>query len=63
MNASARTEVLRQADQVKEHRAHPSVAALPQEVCFSESGRHGSPVRPDVSEEAGFPTFAHGAGI
>jgi hypothetical protein len=35
MNASERTEVPWQMDQVKAHRGNPSVAP-PQEVCFSE---------------------------
>jgi hypothetical protein len=62
MNASARTEVLRQRDQVKEHRGYPGVT-LPPEVCVSEPSRHGNPVQPDVPDEAGFPSFIHGAGI
>jgi hypothetical protein len=57
MNAVARTEVLGQTDQVKEHGTHPGVAPLPQEVCVRQPGR------PDFSDEAGFQTFIHGAGI
>ena len=62
MNASARTEVPWQMDQVKVHRGNPS-GVPPQEVCFSEPGRHGSPVQPDVPQEADFQTFVDGAGI
>jgi hypothetical protein len=63
MNALRHTEVLAQTDQVKEHRGYPRLGSLPQEDCFSEPGRHGSPDRPDVPDEEDFPTFIHGAGI
>jgi hypothetical protein len=63
MNASPRTEVLRETNQVQKHRTHPGVAAWPQEVCFREPGRHEDPDRPEVSDEADFPTFVDGAGI
>ena len=62
MNASERTEVPWQMDQVKAHRGNPSVAQL-QEVCFSEQSRHGSPVQPNVPQEPDFQDFVDGADI
>jgi len=63
MNASARSEVLRETDPVKEHRASPSVDAAPQKGAVSEQSRPWSAPARDVEPHCAFQTFVDGDGI
>jgi hypothetical protein len=63
MNGSAYSEVLRETDQVKEHRGNPGVDTAPQEVCFNEEAPPRNPVRPCAPDEGAFETFIGGEGI
>jgi hypothetical protein len=61
MNASVRSEVRREADQVKEHRGNPRVETVVEEFCASEQIPLRNPVRPYAPDEGAF--FVDGAGI
>jgi hypothetical protein len=61
MNTSVHSEVLRGADQVKEHRGNPRVDTVRQEFCASEQIPPRNPDRPYVPDEGAF--FVDGAGI
>jgi hypothetical protein len=63
MDASERSDVLRDADQVKGHRGIPSVDAAPQELCPSEQTPPRNPVGPFAGDEGAFETFVDGSGI
>jgi hypothetical protein len=63
MNTSQRPEVLREADQVKEHRGDPSIDAVPQRLCPGEQAPAQDPVGPHVPDEGAFGAFVGGAGI
>jgi hypothetical protein len=63
MNVSERSAVLRQTDQIKEHRGNPRVDTVPQEPYPAEQAPPRNPVRPNIPDEGAFETLAGGAGI
>ena len=63
MNTSARSEVLSETDQVKEHCDNPGVDTLPQRSCLNEQISPRNPVEPSVPDEGAFESFGGGAGI
>jgi hypothetical protein len=63
MNPSARPEVPRETDQVREHRGDPRVDAVPQEFSPNEQAAPRNPFEPHVSNEGAFENFVGGAGI
>jgi hypothetical protein len=63
MNTSERPEVLRDTADVQEHRANPSVRAVPQEHGSGRQTPPRNPAEPYVPDEGAFEGFVGGAGI
>ena len=63
MNASARSEVLRETDPVKEHRGDPSVETVLQGLCSPEQTPPRNPAGPDVPYKGAFEPLVDRAGI
>jgi hypothetical protein len=63
MNATARSEVLSETDQVNHRRGNPGVDTVPQEDCPTEQTLPRNPAAPYAPDEGAFETFAGGAGI
>jgi hypothetical protein len=63
MHTSARSEVLREAEQDKGRRGDPRVADLPQEGCASQQAPPRNPVGSHVPDKGAFQTFVGGDGI
>ena len=63
MNTPARSEVLSESDQVKEHCGNPAVDTVPQRSCPNEQIPRRNPGGPYVPAERPFESFVGGAGI
>jgi hypothetical protein len=63
MNAPKRSEVLREMDPVREHRAHPGVHTVPREHRSDGQTPPRNPGGTYAPDEGTFETFADGAGI
>jgi hypothetical protein len=63
VNASERSDVLRETAHVQEHRAHPSGDTVPEEHRSHRQAPPRNSVGPHAPGEGTFETFAGGAGI
>ena len=63
MNTSARSEVLSETDQVKEHCGNPGVDTVPRRSCPEEQIPRQNPGEPSVPDERASESFVGGAGI
>jgi hypothetical protein len=63
MNASARSEGLRETEHVQQRRDNPGVDTVPQEPCPNEQTPPLNPAGPSVPDEGDFETSVGGAGI